>query len=429
MGGAGSGGQAQSGGVGGDVCEGAPVGAPPRLHTEGRFFKDPEGNTVILRGVALADVKQMDLERTGASTNRVIDWVSDADDEFHARVARLTVYPETWLTDPDGYLEDHLKPAVMHARERGLYAIVDWHEISDVAPVAERTAEFWERVAPVFADDEHVLYELFNEPMDADNPDWASWKAVAQPWVDAIRGVAPQTIVLIGGPFWSQQIGGAATDPFEGDNLAYVGHIYPIIDPHTWSDSGPFAQVAAVHPLMITEWGFRDDGADIWGGTADSFGNPVKSFIESHQLSWTAWCADNLWAPIMFDTDWSLLSGPGEMGGFVKDWLSERKNDNQPGGPRNCPSSPASGGAPGTGGVPGTGGEGGQGGQGGIPSSCAPQDAFPDGTQCATIVGYARHPGACLAIQCGCQGADCDDLFATSAACEAAYEGCPVPNP
>jgi len=182
--------------------------------------------------------------------------------------------------------------------------------------------------------------------------------------------------------------------------------------------------VAAVHPLMITEWGFRDDGDQIWGGTAESFGVPVKSFIESRELSWTSWCADNLWAPVMFDAGWTLLTGPGEMGGFAKDWLAERQHDDQPGGPRDCETPPGSGGAGGTGGAPTTGGVGGM----GTPESCEPQDAFSNGDDCVDVVGYARHPGACAAIVCGCQGADCDDLFASQAECEAAYEGCPAPN-
>ena len=27
----------------------------------------------------------------------------------------------------------------------------------------------------------------------------------------------------------------------------------------------------------------------------------------------------------MFDADWKLRVGPGEMGGFTKDWLAEKK--------------------------------------------------------------------------------------------------------
>jgi hypothetical protein len=144
--------------------------------------------------------------------------------------------------------------------------------------------------------------------------------------VNLIRQHAPDNIILIGGPFWSQQIGGAASDPFEGKNLAYVGHIYPIIDRNVWSDTGVMAQVAEVQPLMITEWGFRDDGNEIWDGTKSSFGDPLKDFIEGHNLSWTAWCADSLWGPFMFDESWKLLTGAGEMGGFARKWLRDTKD-------------------------------------------------------------------------------------------------------
>lgn len=304
-------------------------GIPP-LHTEGNEFRDAEGNRVVLRGVAVADVSDLNLDRGDMNAVRLLDLLSDAAEGWYARVVRLTVYPERWLVDPEGYLEEHLKPAVEHASSRGLYVIIDWHEISHVELVAERTEAFWRLVAPHFANHTNVLFELFNEPIETDDPSWSRWKGYAQPWVDLIRESAPHNVILIGGPIWSQQIGGAATDPFEGENLAYVGHIYPIIDPFTWSASGPFAQVAQVRPLMITEWGFRNDGGEIWDATQTSFGEPVKSFIENQGASWTAWCADSVWSPLMFDENWQLLEGPGEMGGFVKDWLAERKDDDQP---------------------------------------------------------------------------------------------------
>lgn len=304
-------------------------GIPP-LHTEGRHFKDPFGNVVILRGVAVADVKEVNTERPGMSVEKLLDLLTDEEAGFHARVVRFTVFPERWLVDPELYLAEHLRPAVDAAAQRGLYVIVDWHEISDVEPVYDRTTQFWSTVAPVFANYSNVLYELFNEPMNQDDPSWQRWKEQAQPWVDVIREHAPSTIVLIGGPSWSQQIGGAATDPFDGENLAYVGHIYPIIDPNTWSDTGVMAQVAAVRPLMITEWGFRDDGGYVWDGDKTSFGDPLKAFVEGHGLSWTAWCADNLWAPVMFDGDWQLLTGASEMGGFTRKWLADKKDRDQP---------------------------------------------------------------------------------------------------
>jgi len=302
----------------------------PPLHTEGRHFVDPFGNVVVLRGVAIADLQDVDTERPGMSVQQLLELLTDESARFYTRVVRLTVFPERWLVDPKQYLVEHLEPAVEVAAQLGLYVIVDWHEISDVEPVSDRTAEFWNTVAPVFANHSNVLYEIFNEPINQDDPSWQRWKEQAQPWVNSIRQYAPNNIILIGGPFWSQQIGGAATDPFEGENLAYVGHIYPVIDRNVWSDTGVMAQVAEVQPLMITEWGFRDDGNYIWDGTKSSFGDPLKDFIEGHNLSWTAWCADNLWGPFMFAEDWKLLTGAGEMGGFARKWLEDTKDRDQP---------------------------------------------------------------------------------------------------
>lgn len=306
------------------------TGGIPPLHTEGQSFKDPRGNTVVLRGVALADPLDLDNRGENMDVARLLTELTDDGQGFYTRVVRVTVFPRIWQADPDAYFKDHLEPAVRHATEHGLYAIIDWHEIADVATVIQETTEFWKVMAPKFADHTNVLYELFNEPMNFDNPSWAAWKEQAQPWIDQIRSVAPDRVLLVGGPSWDQQIGGASTDPFVGENIAYVGHIYPAAAGTLLTESGPIAQAAAVRPVIITEWGFREGNGFPTQGTQTSFGKPFKAFVESHGLSWTAWCADDVWAPVMFDSSWNLLVGEGEMGGFARDWLAERKDENQP---------------------------------------------------------------------------------------------------
>src|SRR5689334_13002374 len=54
-----------------------PQGLPP-LHTDGRFIKDSAGNTVILRGVAFADLMELDTMRSPMKLAPLIDLVSDA---------------------------------------------------------------------------------------------------------------------------------------------------------------------------------------------------------------------------------------------------------------------------------------------------------------------------------------------------------------
>ena len=317
-------------------CGGGGASPPPPaqglrpLHTEGRLFKDDTGKTVILRGVAVADLKELDTQRAPMNVAGLLDLISDASQGWYARVARLTVFPEDWRPDPDGYFETYLKPAVAHATERGLYAIVDWHEIGDAAPADTETRQFWAKAAPAFADHPNVLFEVFNESEDLADTSWARWKASAQPWVDQIRRDAPKNIILIGAPFWTQALDGAITDPFAGDNLAYVGHIYPGIAPSVWGAGGVFTKVAATRPMMITEWGYRAAAEAPVTGDQSGFGDPLKTYIEQQRLGWTAWCADTIWESAMFDADWNLRVGPGEMGGFTRDWLAEKKDDDLP---------------------------------------------------------------------------------------------------
>src|SRR5262245_3604598 len=86
---------------------GAPMqptsGGMPPLHTDGRFFKDPTGKTVILRGVAVADLSELDTARGQMNVAKLIDLVSDESQGWYARVVRLTVYPPDWRPDPEGY--------------------------------------------------------------------------------------------------------------------------------------------------------------------------------------------------------------------------------------------------------------------------------------------------------------------------------------
>jgi hypothetical protein len=320
-------------GCGGSSAAPPPHGTPP-LHTDGRFFKDSAGHTVILRGVAVADLMELDTMRAPMNVAGLLDLISDASQGWYARVVRLTVYPPDWRPDPDGYFANYLKPAVDHATARGLYAIVDWHEIGDAAPADQETRQFWAQAAPAFAGYPNVLYEVFNESEDLADTSWATWKSNAQPWVDQIRRDAPDNVILIGAPFWTQELRGAVADPFAGSNLAYVGHIYPGISAAVWGPGGAFTDVAAARPMMITEWGYRTGGTDPVDGTQAGFGDPLKAWIETQRLGWTAWCADTIWDSTMFNADdWSLRVGPGEMGGFTKDWLAAKKDADQAFGP------------------------------------------------------------------------------------------------
>jgi hypothetical protein len=333
--GSGSAGKA-SGGTGGVLPAAEPL---PWLHVEGNQIKDPAGNTVILRGVSLIDISVTESWEGGLAA--MIDRLTKADDPqgsspgWFTRVVRLAVVPEDgesvspvhYQPGSDVYYNTLLRPAVDYALRKGLYVIIDWHYIADTTLHRETTNAFWADIAPRFANDSHVMFEVYNEPINGGS--WATVKPDMQSFYDTVRAGAPQNLVLVGTPNWSQVIAPTATDPIVGTNVVYVAHMYPQHYPNA-SLRSQITTAAAVHPVFVTEWGFQDGANAILDGTITSYGAPFKQFLEDNKLSWTAWCASSNWGPPMFNSDYTLRIGEGEMGGFVKDFLYEKRDSDLP---------------------------------------------------------------------------------------------------
>ena len=336
----------------------APVNADiPWLHVEGNSIKDPNGNVVVLRGISLIDLGFLEDWQGGAFN--MINRITDRNDPqgsspgWYPKVLRIPVHPPDsvdnwpyrWNPDNDRFYNGLLRPVVDYCADKDLYVIIDWHYIADTWDKVTQTSEYWEYMAPRFANDSHVLFELFNEPInsgDSDTDRWLSVRADMQTWVDIIRSYAPNNLILVGGPGWSQIIGPAATYPVSGSNIIYVSHIYPahwlgIYGSKSWYKN-QMTTCAAVHPVIITEWGFSQSLVDeLLIGTISNYGRPLKDFVEQHGISNTAWVASHNWGPPMFNEDWTLRCGEGEMGCFTKDWLYEKRNDDQPYGKPQTP--------------------------------------------------------------------------------------------
>lgn len=327
----------------------------PWLHVDGNKIKDPEGNVVVLRGISLIDLGFLEGWQGGAIN--MIDRITNKNDSqgnspgWYPKVLRIPVHPPDsvggwpyrWYPYDDSFYKGLLRPVVDYCAEKDLYVIIDWHYITDTWDKVEQTNEFWRYIAPRFANDSHVFFELFNEPINrvgSDTENWLSVRTDMQTWVDIIRSYAPYNLILVGGPSWSQSIGPAARYPMAGCNIVMVSHIYP----GHWRNSSRYKNhittCAAAYPIMMTEWGFSQsnhpDPDDLLHGTITDYGQPLMEFIEDLSIGSTAWVASYDWGPPMFWRDWTLRGGEGEMGCFVKDWLYEKRNENQPygaGGP------------------------------------------------------------------------------------------------
>lgn len=303
------------------------LGGPPRLRVEGADFVDPESNPVILRGVSLIDLGMQHEWRGGVPA--MIDTLTGPG--WSSRILRFPIYtaaqPRPFsLSDRQArelYMSEILRPAVDYATAKGQYVIIDFHEISNVTDRKDAEARaFWSYMARQFAAYPNVIYELYNEPIDnmggcvdgTTDACWPPFKARAEGWIEIIREFAPDTLLLVGGPSWSQVIGPAADDPVSDANVGYVGHIYPF---HMYSDAvaNQIRRCAEVHPVILTEWGFGFDGED----DREPYATTVKALAEELGLSWTAWVADHSWGPPMFTSTGDLT----DFGAFARDWLAE----------------------------------------------------------------------------------------------------------
>ncbi len=299
------------------------------LKVDGNKIVNDQQQPVILKGLNIADVEHLNTktwERPGVTARSV---ANAAADQYFAEVIRIPVLPgnssypnEGFFSATNGgekYFTTHLDPIVKELTAKGVYVIIDLHYVSDYQSLYPKVQEFWTFMAPKYKDNPYVIYEIFNEPILPDN--WSTWKTtIAQPAVDLIRSFAPNNLILVGGPYWSSHMSGAATDPVNGTNLVYVGHVYSNQTATAWAKN--YEPVIPKYPMFITEWGFETGGTE--GGDIN-YGTAFEAWMRKYNLSWTVWSYDTQWGPRMVNTDWSLKASPAGMGTFVRDLLIEEE--------------------------------------------------------------------------------------------------------
>lgn len=291
----------------------------PRLSVKGNTLTDPEGKPVTLRGVSLCSLEwHKPLKQINELMEAPRGWKG-------VNVIRLPVQPREWKKmPPEKYLKERLDPAVALCKKHNTYCVIDWHEIGDwTNPEKVKALEdFWKVTAIRYSNNPNILYEFFNEPTrpaKRSPENWLAWRDQAQKWVNQIRADAPDTVILVGSPHWSQMAKFAVDNPFSGSNLVYVMHVYPNWKISQWDNL--FGEASASLPLFMSEWGYSEtanDGNETQG-TREAYGEPFKDYLQARpQISWTAWSFDPKCGPAMTGKD-------RDMGEFVKEWLMEEK--------------------------------------------------------------------------------------------------------
>jgi len=272
-----TGGAQNTGGTGGATSGVGFVGQHGALRVSGKHVVDAQGQTIQLRGMSLfwSQWTTFDLPAT----------VDQLVDDWKATLVRVPL----GVDGDDGYLtnasenEGRVTAVVDRAVQRGLYAIIDWHD-SHAESHQSQSVDFFTRMAKKYGSSPGVVFEIYNEPLALG---WPSVKSYAEPVIAAIRGAGAKNLVIVGTPNWSQDVDVAAKSPITTDtNLAYTLHFYAATHHQSLRDKATSAINAGL-PLFVTEWGTCEASGN---GNVDS--NETKTwlgFLSQNQISWANW--------------------------------------------------------------------------------------------------------------------------------------------
>lgn len=250
------------------------------LRVEGTTLCNEAGEPVTLRGMSTHGLQWYGQY---AGTRSVANTAAHGVNLF--RVAMYTG-EGGYLSRPED-LKERAFAAVEAAVENDMYAILDWHILSDGDPMAhvEEAEAFFREAAERYQDTPNVLYEICNEPNG--NVTWAkNVKPYAERIVEAIRTRSPRSVILIGSPTWSQDIHLAAADPVRGENLMYTLHFYAGTHGQALRERIDRALADGL-PVFVSEWGTsRADGS---GGVFLEESKQWLDFLHERGISWCNW--------------------------------------------------------------------------------------------------------------------------------------------
>jgi endoglucanase len=243
-----------------------------------RRLCDARGEPVVLRGVSTHDLKDFGRFASAAAVRALArDW--------GVTVLRPALYVPSYLADRS--LEAKLDAMVQACEANGIYCLIDWHVLLEHTPQAhqDEAIAFFSRKAGQFRDKAHVLYEICNEP---NGPD-VTWREHVKPYAEAvipaIRERAPDSVIVVGTPTWSQDVDIAARDPLPFANLLYAVHFYAGSHKEELREKVRVASRRIA--IFCSEWGTTLASGD--GGPFPEESTTWLDFLERDGISWCNW--------------------------------------------------------------------------------------------------------------------------------------------
>lgn len=283
------------------------------LSVKGTQLVDEKGQAVQLRGISTHGIAWFpDFVNQDAVTQLSKDWGSNL-----FRIAMYTDENGGYCTDGDKEkLKTLVTDGVEYAKQADMYVIVDWHILHDSNPLTHKAEalQFFKEMTEKLKGEKHVLYEICNEPNSGCS--WEDIKTYANEVIPVIRENAPEAVILVGTPTWSQEIEKPQNDPITGyDNIMYTLHFYAATHKEDLR-SKMVSAVEAGTPVFVSEYGLCDASGN--GGNDLGQAQSWIDTMDQHGISYAVWSFCN-----KEETSALIASSCRKTSGFTREDLSE----------------------------------------------------------------------------------------------------------
>ncbi len=270
--------------------------------------------------------------------------------DWEADILRISLYVQEggYETDPTGFT-NQVSRLINEATERGMYALVDWHQLTPGDPNAnlENAKRFFTDIANLHKNNNNIIYDVCNEP-NGTGVNWNRIKTYADQIIPVIRGIDDDAVVLVGTQGWATfgvsgegNLQDVINNPLQFENVMYTFHFYA--KSHQDAYLTTLDQASSQLPVFVTEFGsqeFTGDGPNDFVMT-----QRFIDLMREKKISWTSWNYSDdtrsgaAWQPGTCSGGPWNINRLKEAGSWIRDKI-KFPADNFPGGGTGDPQSP-----------------------------------------------------------------------------------------